>query len=343
MTDYSNQLERTAHAMVARGRGILAIDESQPTIKKRFDGIGVESTEANRRAYRDLLITTKGAVEFISGMILFDETLRQATAAGVPFTRALTDQGILPGIKVDKGAKELAKHPGELVSEGLDGLRDRLVEYRGMGATFAKWRAVITIGAGIPSDACIDTNAHALARYAALCQAEGIVPVVEPETLMDADNTAETCFDVTARTLHALYDQLVRQGVTLEHTILKVNMVVAGKKCSQQAGVQQVADLTVSCLLRCVPAAVPGIVFLSGGQSAQLATAHLNAMNAAYPKLPWPLSFSYGRALQDPCLKAWAGKPENVPAAQKALLHRERCNGLACLGQYTDAMEKQAA
>ena len=343
MTDYSKQLERTAHAMVARGKGILAIDESQPTIKKRFDGIGVESTETNRRAYRDLLITTKGAAEFISGMILFDETLRQATAAGVPFPRALADQGILPGIKVDKGAKELAKHPGELVSEGLDGLRDRLVEYRGMGATFAKWRAVITIGAGIPSDTCIETNAHALARYAALCQAEGIVPMVEPETLMDADNTADTCFDVTGRTLHALYDQLLRQNVTLEHTILKVNMVVAGKKCSQQAGVQQVADLTVRCLLRCVPAAVPGIVFLSGGQSAQLATAHLNAMNAAYPKLPWPLSFSYGRALQDPCLKAWAGKPENVPAAQKALLHRERCNGLACLGQYTDAMEKQAA
>ena len=343
MTDYSKQLERTAHAMVARGKGILAIDESQPTIKKRFDGIGVESTETNRRAYRDLLITTKGAAEFISGMILFDETLRQATAAGVPFPRALADQGILPGIKVDKGAKELAKHPGELVSEGLDGLRDRLVEYRGMGATFAKWRAVITIGAGIPSDTCIETNAHALARYAALCQAEGIVPMVEPETLMDADNTADTCFDVTGRTLHALYDQLLRQNVTLEHTILKVNMVVAGKKCSQQAGVQQVADLTVRCLLRCVPAAVPGIVFLSGGQSAQLATAHLNAMNAAYPKLPWPLSFSYGRALQDPCLKAWVGKPENVPAAQKALLHRERCNGLACLGQYTETMEKQAA
>ena len=343
MTDYSKQLERTAQAMVARGKGILAIDESQPTIKKRFDGIGVESTEVNRRAYRDLLITTRGGGDFISGMILFDETLRQSTAAGVPFPKALAEQDILPGIKVDKGAKELAGHPGELVSEGLDGLRDRLVEYRGMGATFAKWRAVITIGAGIPSDTCIETNAHALARYAALCQAEGIVPIVEPETLMDGDNTAETCFDVSERTLHALFDQLVRQQVTLEHTILKVNMVVAGKKCSQQASVQQVADLTVRCLLRAVPAALPGIVFLSGGQSAQLATAHLNAMNVAYPKLPWPLSFSYGRALQDPCLKAWAGKPENVAAAQKALLHRERCNGLACLGEYTDAIEKQAA
>jgi fructose-bisphosphate aldolase class I len=342
MTDYSKQLERTARAMVARGKGILAIDESQPTIKKRFDGIGVECTESNRRSYRDLLISARGGAEFISGMILFDETARQSTAGGVPFPKALTDQGIMPGIKVDKGAKELAGHPGELVSEGLDGLRDRLVEYRGMGAVFAKWRAVISIGAGIPSATCIETNAHALARYAALCQAEGIVPIVEPETLMDADNTAETCFDVTERTLHVLFDQLLRQQVTLEHTILKVNMVVAGKKCSQQASVRQVVDLTVRCLLRAVPAAVPGIVFLSGGQSAQLATAHLNAMNAAHPKLPWPLSFSYGRALQDPCLKAWAGKAENVPAAQKALLHRERCNSFACLGQYTDAIEKQA-
>ncbi len=342
MTDYSRQLEQTAHAMVARGKGILAIDESSGTIKKRFDSIGVESTEPNRRAYRDLLITAPGGAEFISGMILFDETIRQATAAGVPFPGALKDQGIMPGIKVDKGTKELAGHPGEVVTEGLDGLRERLVEYRNLGAVFAKWRAVITIGNGTPTDACIDVNAHALARYAALCQAEGLVPMVEPETLMDGDNTAATCFDVTERTLHALFRELVRQGVTLEHTILKVNMVVSGKKCPQQAPVQEVADLTVRCLLRTVPAAVPGIVFLSGGQSAQLATAHLNAMNAKYPKLPWPLSFSYGRALQDPCLKAWGGKAEHVAAAQKALLHRERCNGLACLGQYNDAMEKAA-
>ncbi len=343
MTDYSKQLEQNARAMVAHGKGILAIDESQATIKKRFDGIGVECTEANRRAYRDLLITTRGGGDFISGIILFDETLRQSTAAGVPFARALQEQGIMPGIKVDKGAKDLAGHAGEIITEGLDGLRDRLVEYRGMGATFAKWRAVITIGAGIPSATCIETNAHALARYAALCQSEGIVPMVEPETLMDADNSIEACLDVTERTLHALFDQLVRQQVTLEHTILKVNMVVDGKKCPKQASVQQVAELTVRALLRCVPAAIPGIVFLSGGQSAQLATAHLNAMNATYPKLPWPLSFSYGRALQDPCLKAWCGKPENVSAAQKALLHRERCNSLACLGQYTDAIEKQSA
>lgn len=340
MTDHSRQLEQTARAMVARGKGILAIDESSGTIKKRFDGIGVESTEPNRRAYRDLLITNPGGAGFISGMILFDETIRQATAAGVPFPKALKDQGIMPGIKVDKGTKELAGHPGEVVTEGLDGLRERLVEYRNLGAVFAKWRAVITIGNGIPSDACIDANAHALARYAALCQAEGLVPMVEPETLMDGDNTATTCFDVTERTLHALFRELVRQGVTLEHTILKVNMAVSGKKCPQQAPVQEVADLTVRCLLRAVPAAVPGIVFLSGGQSAQLATAHLNAMNAKYPKLPWPLSFSYGRALQDPCLKAWGGKAENVGAAQKALLHRERCNSLACLGQYSDADEK---
>jgi fructose-bisphosphate aldolase class I len=342
MTDYSKQLEQTARAMVARGKGILAIDESLGTIKKRFDSINVESTEPNRRAYRDLLITAKGGGDYISGMILFDETIRQSTSAGVPFPKALLDQGIMPGIKVDKGTKPLAGHPGEVVTEGLDGLRERLVEYRGMGAVFAKWRAVITIGAGIPTDACIEANAHALARYAALCQEEGLVPMVEPETLMDGDNTAEVCFAVTERTLHALYDQMVRQGVTLEHSILKVNMVVAGKKCPQQAPVDRVAELTVRCLLRTVPAAVPGIVFLSGGQSAQLATAHLNAMNAKFKQLPWPLSFSYGRALQDPCLKAWAGKPENVAAAQKALLHRERCNSLACLGEYDESMEKAA-
>jgi fructose-bisphosphate aldolase class I len=342
MTDYSKQLEQTARAMVARGKGILAIDESLGTIKKRFDSINVESTEPNRRAYRDLLITAKGGGDYISGMILFDETIRQSTSAGVPFPKALLDQGIMPGIKVDKGTKPLAGHPGEVVTEGLDGLRERLVEYRGMGAVFAKWRAVITIGAGIPTDACIEANAHALARYAALCQEEGLVPMVEPETLMDGDNTAEVCFAVTERTLHALYDQMVRQGVTLEHSILKVNMVVAGKKCPQQAPVDRVAELTVRCLLRTVPAAVPGIVFLSGGQSAQLATAHLNAMNAKFKQLPWPLSFSYGRALQDPCLKAWAGKPENVAAAQKALLHRERCNSLACLGEYDESREKAA-
>ena len=343
MNQYAQQLEQTARAMVAPGKGILAIDESMPTIKKRFDSIGIESTEANRRAYRDLLITAPGGGKFISGMILFEETLRQATAAGVPFPKALTAQGILTGIKVDKGTKSLPAHPGEVVTEGLDGLRERLAEYRGIGASFAKWRAVITIGPGIPSNGCIEANAHVLARYAGLSQEAGIVPVVEPEVLMDGDNTAEACYDATERTLKAVFNELYRQRVTLEHTVLKVNMVVSGKKCPVQAGVQQVAELTVKCLRNAVPAALPGIVFLSGGQSAQLATAHLNAMNAMYPHLPWPLSFSYGRALQDPCLKAWGGKAENVEKAQRALLHRELCNSLACTGKYSDALEREAA
>jgi len=343
MSTSALQLEHTARAMVAPGKGILAIDESSPTIKKRFDSIGVESTEETRRAYRELLITAAGGGEFISGMILFDETLRQSTAAGVSFATALVDQGIMPGIKVDQGAKDLPGHPGEKVTEGLDGLRERLLAYREMGARFAKWRAVITMGDGIPSTGCIETNTHALARYAALCQEAGLVPMVEPEVLMDADNTVERCYEVTERTLKSLWQQCYLQRVVLEHTILKVNMVVSGKKCPQQAGVQQVADLTVKCLRNTVPAAIPGIVFLSGGQSAELATAHLNAMNVAYPGQAWPLSFSYGRALQEPCLKAWAGKAENVAAAQLALLHRERCNGLACLGRYDKSMEPQVA
>lgn len=342
MSKYAAQLEETANAMVAKGKGILAIDESSPTIKKRFDSIKIESTEANRRAYRDLLITARGGNQYISGMILFDETIRQSTSTGVPFPKALMDQGIMPGIKVDAGAKELADHPGEKISEGLDGLRERLAEYRELGAKFAKWRAVITIGPGIPSMACIETNAHALARYAALCQEAGIVPMVEPETLMDADNTIDTCYDVTEMTLKELFNQLYRQGVTMEHTILKVNMVIAGKKCPVQAGVKEVADQTVRCLLNTVPASIPGIVFLSGGQSSALATAHLNAMNAAYKNLPWPLSFSYGRALQEDALKTWAGKQENVTAAIKVLLHREKCNSLACLGEYSADMEKAA-
>jgi fructose-bisphosphate aldolase class I len=343
MTDLARELESTARAMVARGKGILAIDESTGTIKKRFDSIGVESTEESRRAYRELLITTPGGGEFISGMILYDETIRQKTAAGVPFPKALIDQGIIPGIKVDKGTMDLPCHAGEKVTEGLDGLAARLAEYRALGARFAKWRAVITIGPGIPTTGCIEANAHALARYAGLCQEAGLVPMVEPEVLMDADNDAARCFEVTELTLRTLFDQICRQRVTLEHTILKVNMVVAGKKCPVQAGVAEVAELTVRCLLRSVPAAVPGIVFLSGGQSAELASAHLNAMNAAHPNLPWPLSFSYGRALQDPCLKAWGGKVENVKAAQKALLHRERCNSLACLGKYSADLEKKQA
>ena len=342
MNPHSEQLEKTARAMVANGKGILAIDESFPTIKKRFDAINLESTEETRRAYRDLLITAPGGAEYISGMILFDETIRQATSGGTPFPRALSEQGIMPGIKVDAGAKNLAAHPGEKVTEGLDGLRDRLAEYRDLGAKFAKWRAVITIGEDIPSQACVEANAHALARYATLCQEAGIVPMVEPEVLMDADNTIERCFDVTLHTLRTVFNALFQQGAVFEHTILKTNMVISGKKCPVQAGVQEVADLTVRCLRNAVPASLPGIVFLSGGQSAELATAHLNAMNAGYDNLPWPLSFSYGRALQEPCLKAWAGKESNVADAQKALLHREKCNSLACLGKYSRKLEKAA-
>ncbi len=336
------QLQETAAALVARGKGILAIDESTPTIKKRFDAIDVESTEQNRRSYRDLLITNHGDAEYISGMILYDETIRQAAADGTPFPRVLMNKNIMPGIKVDKGAKELALHPDEKVTEGLDGLADRLAEYNALGAKFAKWRAVITIGDKLPSPACIDANAHALARYAGLCQAAGLVPIVEPEVLMDADHTIECCYEVTAKTLSTLFNTLRGQGVSIEHTLLKTNMVIAGKQCSKQAGVDEVAAQTVRCLRQNVPAELPGIVFLSGGQTAVLATAHLNAMNAAHSDLPWPLSFSYGRALQEPCLKVWGGDAANIAAAQKALLHRERCNSLACLGKYTEDVEQAA-
>ena len=336
------ELEATAKAMVAKGKGILAIDESTPTITKRFDTINLESTEDNRRTYRDLLITNPGGNEYISGMILYDETIRQSTSDGTPFTKALIDQGIMPGIKVDTGAKDFALHPNEKVTEGLDGLRDRLAEYKTLGAKFAKWRAVITIGDNMPSQACIDANAHALARYAGLCQEAGIVPMVEPEVLMDADNTIERCYEVTENTLSTLFDTLKSQGISIEHTILKTNMVISGKQCSTQADVQEVAEQTVRCLLKNVPSELAGIVFLSGGQSAELATAHLNAMNANNSDLPWPLSFSYGRALQAPCIKAWGGDSANVEAAQKALLHREKCNGLACSGEYNTDMENAA-
>ena len=336
----AQELELTAHAVFAKGKGILAIDESFPTIKKRFDSIEIESTEENRRAYRDLLITNPGGSEYISGMILFDETIRQATVDSTSFPEALIKHGIMPGIKVDTGAKDLAGHPGEKITEGLDGLRDRLTEYKDLGAKFAKWRAVITIGEGIPSTGCIEANAHVLARYAALCQEAGIVPILEPEVLMDADNTIERCYEVTENTLKTVFHELYKQNVTMEHTILKTNMVISGKQCSTQANVEEVAERTVNCLLNCVPAALPGIVFLSGGQSAELATVHLNAMNAGFDTLPWPLSFSYGRALQEPCLKAWAGTADNVSTAQQALLHREKCNSLACLGEYSEHMER---
>jgi fructose-bisphosphate aldolase class I len=336
------ELEATARAMVAPGRGILAADESSPTIKKRFDSIGVESTEENRRSYREMLFTTRGAEEHISGVILFDETIRQSAADGTPFPKLLQEKGIIPGIKVDKGAKALAGAAGEKVTEGLDGLRERIAEYHALGARFAKWRAVITIGDGIPSDLCLDANAHALARYAALCVEGGLVPIVEPEVLMDGPHTIERCYEVTERTLRKVFQALYDQRVPLPQTILKPNMVLSGTECPQQADVRRVAEETLRCFRSAVPAALPGIVFLSGGQSDELATAHLNEMN----KLgggPWELSFSYGRALQAAPLRAWAGKAENRDAAQKAFQHRARCNGAARSGSYTAKMEREAA
>ena len=335
------QLEDVARAIVAPGRGILAADESDGTIEKRFKSIDVESTEANRRDYREMLFRTAGAEEFISGVILFDETLRQAGADGTRLAKVLEEKGILPGIKVDKGAKQLAGSPVEKVTEGLDGLRERLSEYRSLGAKFAKWRAVITIGDGIPSDYCLDTNAHALARYAALCTEAGIVPIVEPEVLMDGAHTIERCHEVTERTLRKVFTCLYHQRVPLEQILLKPNMVLSGSECPTQASVRQVAEATLECFRNAVPAAVPGIVFLSGGQSDELASAHLNEMNKL-GGAPWELSFSYGRALQSPALKAWRGKADNVTAAQKAYFHRAKCNGAARSGSYTEAMESDA-
>lgn len=334
-------LNDVALAMVAPGKGILAADESTGTITKRFAGIGVESTEENRRAYRDLLFTTKGMEEHISGVIMYDETLRQKSADGTPFPQLLESLGVIPGIKVDAGAKDLALCPGEKITEGLDGLRERLIEYYGLGARFAKWRAVITIGEDIPSNTCIETNAHALARYAALCQEQNIVPIVEPEVLMDADNSIEECYEVTAHTLKTVFDELYKQNVPLEGIVLKPNMVISGKKCKEQASAEQVAELTLACLLNHVPASVPGIAFLSGGQSDELATQHLNLMNQMGPH-PWELTFSYGRALQAPALKAWGGKAANVAAAQQAFLHRAKCNGAAHDGTYSAKMESAA-
>jgi len=336
-----HDLEAVARTLVAPGRGILAADESTGTIKKRFDGIHVESTEENRRAYRDLLFTTKGCEEHISGVILYDETIRQKAGDGTPFPKLLENKGIVPGIKVDKGAKKLA-FTGEKITEGLDGLRERLVEYRGFGARFAKWRAVIEIAEGTPSDLCLETNAHALARYAALCVEGGLVPIVEPEVLMDGTHTIERSYQVTERTLHLVFRELFAQRVPLEQILLKPNMVLSGYECPTQASVREVAERTIHCFRRVVPAAVPGIVFLSGGQSDEAATAHLNEMNRI-GGFPWQLSFSYGRALQAPALKAWGGKTENVAAAQRAFLHRARLNGAARHGRYTEAMEKEAA
>ncbi len=338
----SQSIEAIASAMVAEGKGILAIDESSPTIKKRFDSIGAECTEDNRRAYRELLITADGIDEFISGMILFDETIRQSTADGLPFAEVLSSRGIMPGIKVDGGAKDLAGHAGEKVTEGLDGLRDRLAEYRSLGAPFAKWRAVITIGDGLPSRGCITANCHALARYAALCQEAGIVPMVEPEVLLDGNHDIDRCYEVSEATLRALFAELYEQRVVLEGTILKASMVLSGNKCTKRAGVEEVAERTIRCLENSVPAALPGIVFLSGGQTPVEATAHLNAMNAMAGRLPWKLSFSYSRALQEPALKTWNGDAANGKAAQAALRHRAQLNSAASLGRYEENMEKAA-
>ena len=334
-------LADTARRMVAPGRGLLAADESTGTIKKRFDSISVENTEENRRAYRDLLFTTVGAEDYVSGVILFEETLFQSSADGTPFPKLLASRDIIPGIKVDKGAKPLVACPGETVTEGLDGLRERLEKYREAGARFAKWRAVITIGENMPSDCAIDVNAHALARYAALCQEANITPIVEPEVLMDGDNSIEVCEAVTTRVLEATFAALRLQRVLLEGMVLKPNMVLPGKNCPQQVDVQTVAAATVRTLRRGVPAAVPGIAFLSGGQSDELATQHLDAMNKM-EGAPWSLTFSYGRALQAPALKAWAGQSANAEAAQKAYFHRAKLNGLAATGRYSEAMEEAA-
>ena len=337
-----SELAKVAQAMVARGKGILAADESTGTIGKRFQSINVENTEENRRAYRDLLFSAKGVGEHVSGVILYDETLRQKSANGMPFPEMLGKLGILPGIKVDGGTKDMALCPGETITEGLDGLAKRCAEYVKLGAKFAKWRAVITIGADIPSSACIIANAHALARYGAICQAEGLVPIIEPEVLMDGDHTIERCEIATEATLREVFAALAAQRVAPEQMVLKPSMVISGKSCTRQAGVDEVAERTLRLLKRCVPAAVPGIAFLSGGQSDELATAHLDAMNRLGGG-PWTLSFSYGRALQQPALKAWRGSAANVGAAQAALLHRANMNGLAAMGQYRAELEKKAA
>jgi fructose-bisphosphate aldolase, class I len=332
-------LSATAQALVAPGKGILAADESSGTIKKRFDSIGTDSTEANRRAYREMLFTTKDVADYISGVILYDETIRQHASDGTPLVQLLEAQGIIPGIKVDLGAKPLALAEGETITEGLDGLRERLAEYYELGARFAKWRATYTISDTLPSAYCIDVNAHGLARYAALCQEANIVPIVEPEVLMDGDHTIERSFEVTSAVLDALYEALFLQRVRLDGTLLKPNMVMSGYSSSQQASVEKVAEATVRCFRAAVPAAVPGIVFLSGGQSDELATAHLNAMNQLGPH-PWQLSFSYGRALQAPALKAWKGEPANVDAGRDAFFHRAKLNSAARSGSYTPDMEK---
>ena len=331
----AQRLIATAQALIGGDRGLLAMDESTGTCNKRFARLGIPQTEEARRAYRDMIVTTPHLGDAISGAILYDETIRQKTLGGLPFARALEDAGIIPGIKVDAGAKALAAHPDELVTEGLDGLRERLADYATMGARFAKWRAVFTIGGATPSRGCIEANAHALARYAGLCQEAGLVPIVEPEVLMDGDHTLERCGAVTQAVLHVVFDQLDAQRVLLEGMLLKPNMVLPGVACCEQGSVDAVADATVRCLLRGVPAAVPGIAFLSGGQTARLASARLNAMNVRFKShLPWALTFSFARAIQQPALEAWRGVAANVPAAQQALFHRADCNRVARRGHY---------
>ena len=338
----AHELINTARTLVADDKGLLAMDESNPTFNKRFAKLGIPQTVATRRAYRELIVTTPGLGESISGAILYDETIREQKKDGTLFAKALSDVGIIPGIKVDTGAKEMAGHPGEKITEGLDGLRDRLAEYSQMGARFAKWRAVITIGDGIPTRGCIEANAQALARYAALCQEGGLVPVVEPEVLMAGEHTLERCFELTEEVLRTVFNQLYIQRVTLEGMILKPNMVLPGLTCPKQETVDAVADATVRCLLRAVPAAVPGIAFLSGGQSGELASARLNAMNVRFKsRLPWALAFSFARAIQQPALELWQGEEANVFGAQQALYHRARCNRAARRGEYTAAMEKE--
>jgi fructose-bisphosphate aldolase class I len=339
MTNVQDMIE-TAKALVAGDKGLLAMDESNPTCNKRFAILGIPQNEETRRAYREMIVTTPGLSESISGAILYDETIRQQKKDGTPFVKALIDAGIIPGIKVDTGAKDMAGHLGEKITEGLDGLRDRLKEYFQMGARFAKWRAVIAIGERLPSRGCIEANAHTLARYAALCQEAGLVPIVEPEVIMDGDHTLQRCFEVTEKVLRSVFNQLYTQGVILEGMILKPNMVLPGLSCTKQESLDRVADATVNCLLHAVPAAVTGIAFLSGGQSGELASARLNAMNVRFKsRLPWALAFSFARAIQQPALEIWQGKETNVPKAQQALYHRAKCNQAARHGEYNASME----
>ena len=336
----TGKLMETARALVAGDKGLLAMDESNPTCNRRFARLGIPQTAEYRRSYRELIVTTPDLGECISGAILYDETIRQKKRDGTPFVEAILNAGIIPGIKVDIGAKALAGHPGEKITEGLDGLRDRLAEYVQMGAHFAKWRAVIALGDDIPSRGCIEANANALARYAALCQEAGLVPLVEPEVLMNGNHTLERCFKVTEEVLRMVFNQLASQGVMLEGLILKPNMVLPGLTCPKQEPVEEVADATVQCFLRAVPAAVPGIAFLSGGQSGELASARLNAMNVRFKsRIPWALAFSFARAIQQPALEIWRGQPGNALAAQQALFHRAMCDRAARRGEYNAAME----